>query len=118
MRTLKIDLDIKPEKEWMELWIKTRTEMLRSLGYNPIKIDTFETQKGTHIYIKLKEDPEDRETNMLQFLCGDDPIRVKINNWRINRKVKMWNKLFKRVLYRKNRKKITCPRCEYEMILK
>jgi hypothetical protein len=111
MTLLKIDLDLQPPEDWLKLWMETRIEMLKYLGYTPVEWRTFKTKRGVHIYIRIVEKIPDMEANKLQFLCGDDPTRVKINIWRIKRGIPYWNKLFAEVLYRKKRKTVTCWYC-------
>ena len=111
MKLLKIDLDYKPPKKWLEMWIATRGEMLNRLGHTVERIDMFTTKRGMHIYIKLGEDVSADVANLLQFLSGDDHTRVKINAWRIERGIKRWNKLFHKVLHRKKAKALTCYYC-------
>lgn len=110
-RLLKIDLDIHPQKEWLDLWLRTRIGMLESHGYAVEQWHIFRTYRGHHIYITLRRDVDDETANMLQFLCGDDHTRVKINEWRIKRGIKYWNKLFHRVIYRRKTSVITCYYC-------
>jgi len=112
--TLKIDIDFKPPQSWRLEWIMTRLTLLDILGYTPIDCFEFETTRGLHYYIKIKEHLPPEEINKLQFLLGDDPTRVKINQWRIKRGIKNWNKLYHNVLYRKKDGIIKCPRCQYE----
>jgi hypothetical protein len=111
LKVLKIDLDIKPPKEWIIFWWKTRQTILQQLGYTIKYFSKFETKRGMHIYITLEQDVSDETANMLQFLLGDDHTRVKINQWRIKRGIPRWNKLFHKVLYRKKAKTITCHYC-------
>jgi len=111
MKLLKIDLDFKPPREWIDLWLTTRFVMLSELGYKVERMSVFKTKRGVHIYIKLKEDVDDETANLLQFLCGDDASRVKINMWRIQRGIPFWNKLFERKIYTKRHKYITCYYC-------
>lgn len=111
MTLLKIDLDIKPSKEWLKDWIRTRKMILWSELIRPSKVDIFETSKGLHIYFTVPDKLDDEEINRLQFLLGDDHTRVKINQWRIEHKVKGWNKLFSKVYYRKKSKFIECWYC-------
>ena len=111
MKLLKIDIDFKPPKEWLDLWITTRTSILMMLGHRVERITSFKTKRGMHIYIKLCKDVDDETANMLQFLCGDDASRVKINMWRISRGIPFWNKLFERKIYSKKHKFITCYYC-------
>jgi len=112
MTVLKIDIDFKPPKYWMELWKRTRISMLKELGYDVKRIRIYETKRGLHIFIYLEQEiPDDEIINMLQFLCGDDATRVKINQWRIKRGFKDWNKLFSDVIYRKKARVVTCFYC-------
>jgi len=111
MRLLKIDIDFHPPEKWIALWKCTREAMLRGMGYEIERISMFKTKRGMHIYIKLKQDVDDETANMLQFLCGDDHARVKINMWRIARGIPFWNKLFERKIYSKRHKLITCYYC-------
>ena len=111
MKMLKIDIDFHPPKEWLMNWVNTRTEMLRKLGYIIEYFRIFKTKRGLHIYFKLTKDVMAEEANRLQFLLGDDATRVKINQWRIKRGIKRWNKLFHKVLYRRKAKVLTCYYC-------
>jgi hypothetical protein len=111
MKVLKLDMDFKPSKQWLKEWVETRYFLLEKLGYRAVEHDIFETTRGIHIYIKLDREVSDREANKLQFLLGDDYTRVKINQWRIERGIKNWNKLFHKVLYRKKAKTVTCYYC-------
>ena len=111
MKMLKIDLDFKPPKEWFEFWKTTRQMIVEGGGYTVEYIKTFETKRGHHLYIKIEEDIDAEEANKLQFLCGDDHTRVKINSWRIKRGIKHWNILFRKVLYRRKAKVLTCHYC-------
>lgn len=99
---LKLDVDIKVPKKWIELWKKTRIAILESLGYKVEKIIIHPSSKrGFHGWIYIKEKTTDKETNMLQWLLGDDTTRVFINMLRIKRGFIYWNKLFSRVRWRK-----------------
>jgi hypothetical protein len=111
MKLLKLDIDFHPPKKWLEEWLKTRDDMLYCLGYDVERMDVFKTARGIHVYIKLKQNIRDAEANKLQFLLGDDPTRVKINQWRIKNKIKHWNKLFEKVLYRRKTKTLKCHYC-------
>jgi len=111
MKLLKIDIDFHPPYEWLETWKLTREILLNGLGYRVAYIKTFKTKRGLHIYIKLSKNIDDETVNMLQFLLGDDQTRVKINQWRIKRGIKRWNKLFHKVLYRRKPKTLECYYC-------
>ena len=111
MKVLKLDLDFKPPKEWLTEWMQTRWLMLEKLGHPMDETKTFPTKRGLHIYVKLQKDVDAETANKLQFLLGDDHTRVKINQWRIKRGIKRWNKLFHKVLYRRKAKVLTCYYC-------
>jgi len=108
---LKIDLDVKLPEEWLERWIETRYVLLRSMGYTVNRISRHETTKGQNFFIEINGYLSPTLTNMLQFLLGDDHTRVKINQWRIERGIEHWNKIFDRKLFRKKAKTITCWYC-------
>ena len=98
---LHLDWDWKPPKKWIEAWKKTKTAMLESLGYKVTDIIMRESpsKKGYHIWIHLEtaKPIPDEQLNMLQWLCLDDPVRVRINQLRIRRGLRrFWNKLFAR----------------------
>lgn len=111
MKLLKLDCDFHPPKEWLTEWIKTRIQLLNSLKKYIEYYKIFPNKRGFHAYFKLRQDVTDEEANKLQFLLGDDHTRVKINQWRIKRKIKHWNKLFHKVLYRRKAKVLTCFYC-------
>lgn len=110
MTLLKIDLDLHPPEDWLKDWIETRKIILQSMSLNVEYIKVFKTTRGLHVYIKVSNKLSDRKINKLQFLLGDDQTRVRINQWRIERGVKNWNKLFHKVIYRK---KVDCIECWY-----
>jgi hypothetical protein len=111
MKMLKIDIDMHVPDEWFTQWLRTRYMILNGLGYTVDRVSVFKTKRGMHVYIKLLEDVEDETANMLQFMLGDDPTRVKINQWRISRGIPNWNKLFHKVLYRRKTRAIRCYYC-------
>lgn len=111
MKVLKLDIDWKAPAEWREKWRVTRLGMLFGLGYDIAKVLEYETNRGYHYYIHISKDVDDATANYLQFLLGDDATRVKINQWRIERGIKHWNKLFSRVLWKRKIKGIRCYYC-------
>ena len=110
-KMLKIDVDFKPPTQWLSEWLKTRATILQDLGLYTYKFTTFWTKRGFHLYITLDKDVPDNIANKYQWLLGDDATRVKINQWRIERGIKRWNKLFHEVLYRRKAKVLTCHYC-------
>jgi len=108
---LKIDLDYKAPEEWLLYWEETRCSMLKNLGYTLKRVKKHITTKGQNYFIEIEEKLSPQATNMLQFLLGDDHTRVKINQWRIERGIPHWNKIFDRKLWRKKAKTVTCYYC-------
>jgi hypothetical protein len=76
---IKIDLDVKVSKELLNEWLELRKVMLKHLGLDYEYITCYESNKGYHIYIKLKQDVTPKRIIELQFLLGDDHNRVWCN---------------------------------------
>jgi len=120
---LKIDIDLKMEGWVLNNFIDTRLVMLNYLGGRmKFRVSDFyihDTQRGHHMYIHIISERELKPEviNWLQFLCGDDQSRVKINFERIKRGIKHWNKLFARVTYRRPKKYVKCPVCQYKFAI-
>lgn len=120
---LKIDVDFKLPKKWVEMWKASRKGMLESLGFKVSDIVIHPSDKrGFHAWIhmetngsKLRMTPTDK--NRLQWLCGDDVGRVLINQARIKRGID-WdkgNKLFSKVLYR-SKMNSACKNCKAHLL--
>jgi len=114
--TLKIDLDDHLLNRWKKEWIQTRRFMLKSLGYKmeEVTIHTSPSGRGHHIWIQFSSNKNvsDACLNKLQWLCGDDAVRVQINIWRIQRKITYWNKMFSEVLWKRKESDTHCKRCK------
>lgn len=52
------------------------------------------TRRGYHIVITTDTKLTDKEINGIQALLGDDPVRVRMNNARLARGEKPWNRLW------------------------
>ncbi len=103
MNTLLIDVDWRPPfKEWIDKWVELRKEMLRRLGVEFEDIVVSYTDRGFHVWVWLKKDLPPEKVLELQFLLGDDPVRCKINYFRLKRGVfERYNLLFSKVIYRR-----------------
>lgn len=108
---LKVDIDYKAPEEWLTYWAETRCLILSKLGYTLKRLTKHETTKGQNYFIEIEEELSPQAINMLQFLLGDDHTRVKINQWRIERGIPHWNKIFDKKLWRKGAKTIECFYC-------
>ena len=101
----KIDLDIKlGETALRTVWENTRRNMLEYFGYIVVDINSNETQRGLHTIINYlcKMKLSDEYKNFMQLLLGDDIIRYKINQRRIEKGISFEkaNILFSKVLER------------------
>ena len=117
----KTDLDIKVDRAFIDkVYVPTRVILLNALGFKVRSTKVVETKRGYHFYyyIEFPMKLTDEVINMTQLLLGDDVYRVKINQLRIKRGVKNWNKLFSRVVYIKKRKYIECPYCGGKFMIK
>jgi hypothetical protein len=54
-------------------------------------------RKGYHFYISINPPVEANVANQLQWLLGDDDLRVDRNRARIQAGFDRWNKLFERL---------------------
>ena len=118
---LKVDLDWIPPENWFKEWISTRKKILEHMEIYlyGAKWRQSSSGKGLHIwfYVTTQKRLGDEDINRLQFLCGDDITRVKINYLRNKRGVKEWNKLFSKVLW-KAKPRGKCAKCEILRFLK
>jgi len=105
---LKVDVDVKMSKRWLDLWITSRKAILESIG---IKVNDVvhkpSSKRGYHFWFHVEEngrrfDFTPSECNRLGWLLGDDFGRVLINEMRIQKGIP-WSRsniLFSRVLSR------------------
>ncbi|MCK4329772.1 hypothetical protein KAX02_08005 [candidate division WOR-3 bacterium] len=102
--TSKVDLDMKLDKNEIPLWEQTRQAILEFMYFVVIDINTSETERGLHTVINwLSEEGEtDHSLNFIQMLLGDDVVRVKINERRIEKGISFEraNILFSKILKR------------------
>lgn len=102
--TSKVDLDMKLDKNDIPLWEQTRQAILEFMYFIVVDINTSDTERGLHTVINwLAEDEEtDHSLNFIQMLLGDDVVRVKINERRIEKGISFEkaNILFSKVLER------------------
>jgi hypothetical protein len=83
MSIAKIDIDIKMDDNLLEKFIQTRKAIIQKLGYTYITHNITKTEKGYHIWFKIKEKLNDKDLCDLQFLLGDDQTRCKFNYLRL-----------------------------------
>jgi len=105
---LKIDKDCFVDQDWIDDYIhRIIIPTCRTFGtsVNSIKMCP-SRRKGLHFYISITPPVEASLANKLQWLLGDDTLRVDFNRARIESGVAEWNKLFEvpgrrlRVIYR------------------
>ena len=113
---LKVDVDLKLPKKWIELFKKSRKGMLESLGFKVTDIVIHpSSRRGFHawFHIESKKPLNPKDLAYLQFLCGDDKGRFLLNLWRIKRGIswKRANKMFSEVLWRRDTLSERCKKC-------
>ena len=92
---LKIDKDCFVNKKWMSYYIKLIVRECKKQGLIVESIRKCNSKrKGFHLYIKIHPAIESKTANFLQWLFGDDALRVNFNNARIESGLLEWNKLF------------------------
>ena len=109
---LKIDKDCFVAKEWIDYQIEL---IVRECTKNGVIVESIKKcnskKKGFHLYIKINPAIDPKKANFLQWLFGDDSLRVNFNNARIESGLLEWNKLFEvsnrrlRTIYRDKREK-------------
>ena len=93
---LKIDKDCFVDQEWIDEYVhRIVVPTCRAFGtsVNSIKMCPSKC-KGLHFYISITPPVEASLANKLQWLLGDDTLRVDFNRARIESGLVEWNKLF------------------------
>jgi hypothetical protein len=97
VRTLKIDKDCQVPREWERNY--TRLILTVASWFN-IEVNSIKTcrsiNSSMHYYVDINPPLDAHLANRLQFLAGDDSIRVAYNQARINSGLAEFNKLFER----------------------
>ena len=91
------------EVDWLACWRKAVEAVLSAFNLKAERIVLRESPsgRGLHAWIHLDREIPDMQANMLEWLCGGDLTRSRINRFRIKRGVKHWDKLFSKHLWRK-----------------
>jgi hypothetical protein len=92
---LKIDKDCHVEDEWLSDYTRLVITTCQQHGVNVKRIKMCRSQrKGLHFYVDIEPSIEAELANELQWLLGDDCLRVDFNRARVQSKLDEWNKLF------------------------
>ena len=95
---LKIDKDCFVDEEWIKDYVQLILSTCRKFGVTVLSVKMCESRrKGVHFYIKISRRIEANLANRLQWLMGDDCLRVDVNRARIGSGCPEWNKLFERI---------------------
>ncbi len=95
---LKIDKDIHVDRTWIQFYIRAIKTICKSNGVRVSLIQmSRSTRKGQHYYIDIRPPLSADSANRLQWLLGDDCLRVDYNRARIESGLDDWNKLFERI---------------------
>lgn len=76
---LKIDIDVKPPKHTLILFLYTRKLILNDLGYEVIDFKCKETKRGYHFWFTVNKQLSPEQKAELQFILGDDTKRCFYN---------------------------------------
>ncbi len=96
-RILKIDQDCFVPKEWTREYINIVISICFAYDLRVLRIRTCPSRrKGLHYYIDIAPSIDLRLANRLQFLLGDDRLRVALNQARIDSNLSDPIKLFER----------------------
>jgi hypothetical protein len=99
MTIVKIDIDVKMDKELLYKFITSRIAIMKALNYTPCYYEYKETEKGYHFWFGIEEELSDKEICDLQFLLGDDQPRCRFNYLRFEAGCfKQFNVLFSKKL--------------------
>lgn len=92
---LKVDQDCFVDQEWLEDFIAHARIICKHFGISVKSIRVCESKRrGLHFYIAISPPVEATLANRLQWLLGDDSMRVDFNRARIGAGFTEWNKLF------------------------
>ncbi len=94
---LKIDKDCHVDKSWISDYVERMRSDCRSHGVRVLSIRMSRTKKGQHYYVDIHPAVSSEKANRLQWLLGDDCLRVDYNRARIESSLDDWNKLFERI---------------------
>ena len=92
---LKIDKDIHVDRTWIRDYVRVIKEICK---LNHVRVTSIQmcrsTRKGHHYYINIQPPLPADSANRIQWLLGDDCLRVDYNRARIQSRFNDWNKLF------------------------
>lgn len=92
---LKVDQDCFVDQEWLDDFVVHAKIICRYFGVSVKTIRMCESKRrGLHFYITIDPPLEATLANKLQWLFGDDALRVDFNRARIDASFIEWNKLF------------------------
>ena len=107
-----VDHDVRFDRwGWAPSYEKAVVGGLEALGFEVTDVISHPSSSGRGLHYWFHIDSprrlEDKELNMLNFIAGDDRVRVKINRLRIRRGIRhLWNKAFSAA------RTVQKPRCE------
>jgi len=95
---LKIDKDCFVDDAWEADYVQQILSTCQRKGVTVLSIRRCDSRrKGVHYYVRIKPPVCPDLANELQWLLGDDCLRVDVNRARIGSGCQEWNKLFERV---------------------
>ena len=95
---LKIDKDCFVDEAWIKDYVQLILWTCGMFGVTVVSVKMCDSRrKGTHFYISISPPIEANIANRLQWLLGDDCLRVDVNRARIGSGCPEWNKLFEKI---------------------
>lgn len=92
---LKIDKDCFVDQDWLKDYVAHTRIICDRFGVSVKSIRICESKRrGLHFYITISPPVKATLANRLQWLLGDDSLRVDFNRARIEAGFTDWNKLF------------------------
>jgi hypothetical protein len=93
---LKLDKDCMASKEWLDALVNV--VILPVCAHYGVEVQSVKVCrsmiKGQHLYIEVNPSVDSMTANAIQYLCGDDTLRVAFNLARIRAGLVNLNKLF------------------------
>lgn len=95
---LKIDKDSHVSSDWLQNYVTLAKYVCKVHHVRILSIEKSNSRKkGIHLYITISPPVEAMLADRLQWLLGDDCLRVDFNRARIRAGLQEWNKLFETI---------------------
>ena len=91
-----MDIDYTASQAWVNDKVRlVLIPVCKAFGVTVLRVQKRKSlSKGFHLYAKITPPITARLANRIQFLAGDDPVRVRLNGLRISARYSGWSKLW------------------------